>query len=274
MDHMLEVIVDASSSTPNTNNKDGTVPLQDPNHTIVVLWSIYRFLAESIYATPRLVQTLLSSPSSTHFATLATTTSNNTNHPQLLLPMVYLILGLCMEYFPSNVQECGGWSQSSILELLQSIGISKVTKALEEFKTITTNTNKQKTNDNKNILVLSSCAVEAKKWQTWYETAVWTVRKRIVRELAGGSSSLEDDDEDEALTHGRTNVNMTMSTTEASTADTLKVVTTDFPTNDGIRRFTVAIATSNQQNCLTRTSIGNMGTTHQKQSHRIGWNAQ
>jgi hypothetical protein len=167
LDHMLEVLVESSSTTA-----------EDDEDNLVV-WSLYRFLCEYIYQTPRIVQTLLSNSASTHLATLATKSTKKTK------PLVYLLLGLCMEFFPTEATECGGWTPTSILELLQTVGISKVTKALEGFK---------KTDHQ---LPWTGCELEAKHWSKWYQQAVWVVRKRVVTELAG-SSSLEDEDDDDA----------------------------------------------------------------------------
>jgi hypothetical protein len=168
LDHMLEVLVASSSSTTTSNDDDN-----------LVVWSLYRFLCEYIYQTPRIVQTLLSNPASTHLVTLATSKSNKKTKP-----LVYLLLGLCMEFFPTEATECGGWTPTSILELLQTVGISKVTKALEGFK---------KTNEK---LPWTGCELEAKHWSKWYQQAVWVARKRVVRELAGNSSMEDDDDDD------------------------------------------------------------------------------
>eukprot|EP00934_Nitzschia_sp_Nitz4_P001698 Nitzschia sp. Nitz4//scaffold160_size51814//6417//15104//NITZ4_006908-RA/size51814-augustus-gene-0.69-mRNA-1//-1//CDS//3329537839//1698//frame0 len=165
LDHMLEVLaMDATGDASSSINP-------------TMQWSLYRFLCEYISDTPRLVQTLLQCTASTHLATLA-------NPKRPTAPMVYLLLGLAMEHYPQDVTECGGWTPASILQVLQAIGISKVTKLLEGFK---------KTS-NKD-LSWATCELESKHWENWYQKAVWVVRKRIVRELTGSSAGGEDEED-------------------------------------------------------------------------------
>jgi chromosome segregation ATPase len=144
----------------------------------MVQWTLLRFLCEWIFQSPLLVQSLLSSTMSTHLASMASTQGKSN-------PLLYLLLGLAMDSISEQTTECGGWTREGILQVLQSVGIAKITTRLESLK-------------NKSAgFPWSECALEYKHWKGWYQKAVWIVRKRIVEELAKASGDDSSDEEAE-----------------------------------------------------------------------------
>jgi len=100
-------------------------------------------------------------------------------------PLFYLLLGLAMDSISEQTSQCGGWSREGILQVLQSLGISKITTRMESLKNKSTD------------FPWSECALEYKHWKEWYQKAVWIVRKRIVEGLAKSSGDDSSDEEPE-----------------------------------------------------------------------------
>ena len=164
---------------PDEVNADIMLEALQTEKDAVVQWSLLRFLCEWIMETPLMVQKLLKSTASTNLATMAAAFDKD------YIPLVHLLLGLSMQFLPSDEQDCGGWTRSGILQMIQNVGLSKYTNSLEGFKTV-------KIAD----MPCSICDSEYNHWVKWYKHAVWIVRKRIVQELAGGNT-IDDDSEGE-----------------------------------------------------------------------------
>jgi chromosome segregation ATPase len=161
-----------------------TPPQADLDHMLQTLheetdtdirWTLLRFLCEWMDETPLIVQALLSSNESSHLATLAVDPKASS--------FTHLLLGLAMEHMGDEESLCGGWTRAGILLILQQVGISKYTKSLEGLK-------KQKE------FPWAACDLEFQYWTTWCTKAVWTVRKRVVKELTGGNSAGDNSDEE------------------------------------------------------------------------------
>lgn len=149
----------------------------------VVQLSLLRFLCEWIYDCPLIAHVLLDSPASSQLAGMAT----NSAKGNPLQPLVHLLLGLSMEYLTTE-EECGGWTRSGILQIVNKVGIAKYTSSLESLKS--------KSTPSMPWLVSDS---ESKTWKKFCTHAVLIVRKRVVEELTGsGETDRGDDAGDEA----------------------------------------------------------------------------
>ena len=194
IEQMLEILSQQQQqqeTVDETSTVSGT-STGGPSLRQVRIYALYRFLLQYIYETPALVQAVLSSPASIHLATLATT-------PSTFQPLTLLLLGLCLEFFPSASSECGGWTTASLLQVFQGMSIPKATKLMQGFLldkgSDRTRHNNMTASVGGSFLV---CELESSHWQDWYQQALWTVRKRLVKELAGhGGSSLEEDEDDD-----------------------------------------------------------------------------
>ena len=191
IEQMLEVLsqqqqqetVDEASSVSATSR-------DSPTLRQVRTYALYRFLLQYIHETPALVLAVLSSPASIHLATLATT-------PSTFQPLTLLLLGLCLEFFPAASSECGGWTTASLLQVFQGMSIPKATKLMQGFLEkghVRTTIHNKMTSVSGSFLV---CELESNYWQEWYQQALWTVRKRLVKELAGNGGSSMEEGEDE-----------------------------------------------------------------------------
>jgi len=184
-EHILEVLYQQQQQEAATDGTVSSTLSVDgiPTHEQVRTYALYRFLLLYIHETPALVQALLSSPASIHLATLVTT-------PSIFQPLLLLLLGLCLEFFPSALAECGGWTTNSLLDIFQGISIPKATKLMQGFLDkdggILHNKKEKQQHRDRNLGgVFLISELESKYWRDWYQQALWTVRKRLVKELAG-----------------------------------------------------------------------------------------
>jgi len=136
--------------------------------------SILRLLCEWTYECPFIAHSLLSSTASTNLAAMAAA-------PSSYQSLIHLLLGLAMEYL-TNEEECGGWTRNGIIQIIVKIGISKYTTSLEGLKM---------SSNSKMPCVVSD--LEFKSWKKFCSQAVLIIRKRVVQELAAGSSESDDE---------------------------------------------------------------------------------
>lgn len=155
---------------------------------------LIRFLLSWIYEAPIVVQAILSSP---HAATLSlvfyNSMSSSSDKSVAMGALINCLLGMCMEYM-GDESKCGGWTISSIMEMISSKrggGVSRFTARLEKLKSL-----------DHHLLPWSTCSLEWKIWNQWYDKIVLIVRKRVVQELTGGSGGDDQlsDDEHEVQT--------------------------------------------------------------------------
>jgi Uso1 / p115 like vesicle tethering protein, head region len=137
---------------------------------------LLRFLMSWMYEAPIVVQAILSSP---YASSLSICFMNSKSRQNIAVSaLINCVLGMCMEYM-GNESLCGGWTISSIMEMISSSkggGMGKFTSQLEKLKTI-----------DRRVVPWSICSLEWNIWRTWYEQVVLVVRKRVVQELTGGS---------------------------------------------------------------------------------------
>lgn len=160
LDAVLQCLVTETDETAND-----FIPLQ-----------LLRFLGQWVMEAPMVVQALLSSSHAVSLSVIFISKQENVS------AMAGLLLGLCME-FMSDESQCGGWTRSNLLELIQQNNVARFTTKLEMLKTVTE-------------LPWSSCRLEWQIWLRWYEDAVLVVRKRVVQELTAGGIVEDDGDED------------------------------------------------------------------------------
>jgi len=150
--------------------------------------TLLRFLCHWSVETPSVVHAILSSnQSSTVLSDLLSLKPKSDSRKKGVAVLGKLLLGIAMEFMGEDERKCGGWTRSSIMELIarKSGGISKFTLTLEQFKSV------QEFGD---TMPWSVCDLEFKEWTKWFSSCVLLVRKRVVRELTGGG---EDDNEGE-----------------------------------------------------------------------------
>lgn len=169
-----------SRVVPEAANADVMLEALQTEADSVVQWTLLRFLCEWVMDTPLMVQKLLSSTASTYLAPMAASWDKD------YVPLVHLLLGLAMEYLRGDEQECGGWTRGGILQVIQKVGISRYTSSLEGLK-------KAQNGD----LPCFASNLEYSHWAKWYNEAVWVVRKRVVRELAGENLGEDSEGDDE-----------------------------------------------------------------------------
>jgi hypothetical protein len=149
----------------------------------VIRLALIKFLCEWIQQAPAVVQALLSSTRSIVLGSLL-----KSSHKQTAA-LASLLVGMCMEYLPDDVngESSGGWTRSSILQLLSGTGgISMFLSNLEDLK------KKSSAED----LLWKASPLEYKTFCAWYSSQVMVVRRRVVQELSGGEKA---DDDTESL---------------------------------------------------------------------------
>ena len=193
--------------TPSQANMDGILGTLQEETDKDIQMMFLRFLAEWMNETPLVVQKLLSANDSTFLASLASSKGT-------IGSLANLVFGLAMEYMEDETK-CGGWTRSGILKVIQKSGISKFTTSLESLK------------DDRNV-PWSVCELEFKNWSAWLAKSIWTVRKRVVEELTGGSEGHGSDDEGLEVTGDQ-------STSSASTKSLQKLVAQQANELDSLR---------------------------------------
>jgi hypothetical protein len=159
-----------------------------------VTLSLLRLLAEWTEGMPKAVSEILSSPSSVSLGVLVRSKSSNA-----VSAMSGLLLGLCLDYIADKGSsnsltnaENSAWTKESIVNMIQSMGVSRYFSMLDEWK--------------KKPFPLPYCAgnegpvLERRAATLWYSECVTQVRRRIVSTIAGdvGDNELDSDGEDGA----------------------------------------------------------------------------
>jgi hypothetical protein len=141
---------------------------------------LIRYLLSWTYEAPIVVQAILSSP---HASALSlafyNSMSSSSDKSVTIGALINCLLGMCMEYM-GDESKCGGWTVSSIMEMISSKrggGVSRFTARLEKLKSI-----------DHHLVPWSTCSLEWKIWNQWYDKIVLIVRKRVIQELTGGSA--------------------------------------------------------------------------------------
>ena len=159
-----------------------------------VTLSLLRLLAEWIEGMPKAVSEVLSSPSSVSLGVLVRSKQNSG-----VPAMSGLLLGLCLDYIaessaespsgPLNNMENSAWTKETIVNMIQSMGVGKYFRMLDEWK--------------KKAFPLPYCSgdkgpvLEQRAASAWYSQSVTQVRRRIVATLAGDSGEKELDSDGE-----------------------------------------------------------------------------
>lgn len=146
----------------------------ETDETVSVI--LLRFVSHWMTRAPVVVQAFLQSPHSTVvWSTLFSSKSIKVS------AFTCLILGLAMTFMEgdgsgagggasgSNGHDYGGWTVSSLIEMIQRKGVSAYLRKLEQLKT--------------ESLPWSACEFEWRIWTKAYDEAVLIVRKRVVQEL-------------------------------------------------------------------------------------------
>eukprot|EP00978_Attheya_sp_CCMP212_P037728 scaffold180667_cov46-Attheya_sp.AAC.3 len=194
----MEHVVSASSSS-----SDQPQPQMEEEKSLVLV-SLLRLLAEWVSEAPIVLKAMFQSPASVSLGLLFHSNVSNVS------TLTGLLMGLTMEQLVDNSSSdgdgvekrdreplsFGGWSRSSIMDMISKRGASKYASGLETFKS-------KLSNDN-HSLPWSNCTMEQEQFSQWYGICVSTVRRRVVSELTGFSSSSpqendDDDDDDDAV---------------------------------------------------------------------------
>jgi len=163
---------------------------KDSTDDTFVLITLLRFLAHWMDGAPVVTQAFLQSTQSSIVLSQLFISSN-----KITSGLTCLILGLVLLQVASDSTSAtasggpggedeklyGGWTVSGIMEMVNSLGVSKYTSLLENLK---------KAND----LPWSACQYEYQIFNTWCEESVFRVRKRIVQQLVRASSSASSDE--------------------------------------------------------------------------------
>lgn len=155
----------------------------DERHSSVayVTFTLLRLLAEWIEGMPKAVADVLCSPSSVSLGVLVRSNEESNSSAARAVPaMSGLLLVLCLEYMPDasdSDMENASWTQETIMNMIQSMGVSKYLNMMDEWK--------------KRPLPLPFCpgefgsSIERRSFSKWYGNSVTLVRRRIVMTLAG-----------------------------------------------------------------------------------------
>ena len=176
----------------------GSMEEADKPEDAFLSMTLLRFLCHWTLETPAVVQTILSSnQSSLVLSALLSVKTKTHSHKKGVAVLGKLLLGLSMEFMGEDEGKCGGWTRSSIMELIakKSGGVSKFTSSLEQFKSV---------KDFGDTMPWSVCKLEYKVWAKWFSNCVLLVRKRMVQELTGSGESEEAEDEGSELIEGET----------------------------------------------------------------------
>lgn len=144
----------------------------DSEYVPVVL---LRFLCFWIKDAPDVCQAVLGSAHSSVLPTLVASTHSS------VATLASVLLGLAMEYMNREEEDnYGGWTRDSIMDLIQTIGVSKFNQRLETFKTVTIG-------DDVSVNPWSASRLERDVWNDEYLAAVRTVRRRVIKESTQSS---------------------------------------------------------------------------------------
>jgi chromosome segregation ATPase len=136
---------------------------------------------------PKAASEILSSPSSVNLGVLVRSKSSNA-----VAAMSGLLLGLCLDYIAEKGSsnsltnaENSAWTKDTIVNMIQSIGVSRYFNMLDEWK--------------KKPFPLPYCAgskrpvLESRAASLWYSECLTQVRRRVVSTIAGESGDNEYD---------------------------------------------------------------------------------
>jgi chromosome segregation ATPase len=174
----------------------GTMEETQNPEDVFLSMTLLRFLCHWTVHAPLVAQTILSSnQSSIVLSALLGIKTKSQSNKRGVSTLGKLLLGLAMEYMGDDEEKCGGWTRTSILELIskKSGGVSKYTSSLEQFKSV---------QDFGDSMPWSVCELEFKVWSQWYSECVLLVRKRVVAELTGSGEGVEDETDDEGIQAG------------------------------------------------------------------------
>jgi hypothetical protein len=136
-----------------------------------------RFVVHWIQGAPVVVQAMLSSAQSAYLSTLIF------SKDEKRAAIAALIFGLALD-MGDDESKCGGWTRTSVMDLITKSGLSRFYSRLEALK--------KPAND----LPWSACSLEWKVWLQWSGASTLGVRKQVVQQLTSGHG--DDNDTSEA----------------------------------------------------------------------------
>jgi hypothetical protein len=173
---------------------------------------LLRFLCSWISDTPEIVQSILNDSTQSmmqlsQFAVSGKESSISTSDrgEQVVSVLIYFLFGLCLHSMKNVKDElnCGGWTRSNIVSLLQRN--SMVSKHIDMVKNM------------RNILPWSCSTYEWSIWTLWYSDTTRIVRQRIIQELVNSQTTMEDHSND-TMVNGNSNAEAIQSVPEDDVA--------------------------------------------------------
>eukprot|EP00957_Ditylum_brightwellii_P047691 3623166-Ditylum_brightwellii.AAC.1 len=155
---------------------------------VAILTSMLRFLSEWIPNSSIVISALLSCHCSTTLGVILKKPPSTSAQA-----LTGLLLGLCMESMEDE-GDYSGWNRESIMGLITGLGVGKFTSLLERLK-------KSKKNED---LPWFSSDLESQTFGLWFAENVNVVRRRMVKELAGGASGDDSEESDGESKEGST----------------------------------------------------------------------
>ncbi|KAL9181116.1 hypothetical protein ACHAXT_009921 [Thalassiosira profunda] len=187
-----------------------------------VTTTLLTLLCDWVTGMPRAVSEVLSSHSSVSVGVLLRSKKSSGSGAGEAVPALSgLLLGLCLEYMadPAGVPplESSAWTRETIVDMIQSMGVSKYLNMLDEWKG--------------HPMPLPFCdgkersSLERRDFAGWYWRNVTLIRRRVVVALAGSRGDVDSDDEGDAA-DGKSS---------SSLKSLRKMVTTQMAENEGLQ---------------------------------------